>query len=247
MSLTYEKIAGRIDHALLLPTMTTAEMLAGCQLARLYEVASVCIKPYAVSLAVEALRGSSVRVGTVVGFPHGGSSPRIKVAEAVEALEAGAVEIDMVVNIGDVKSGHWDRVEQEIREVMVATHNRGGLLKVIFETGYLDEPEKIQLCQICSEVGVDFVKTSTGFGTGGATDEDLALMNLHTSKEVAVKASGGIRDLATAIRFVDRGSKRLGLSKTAEILDELSGRLGITGRDVSRETTTNSEAAQSTY
>ena len=236
MILNYESIAKKIDHALLLPTMTDAEMAAGCEMARRYEVASVCIKPYAIPLAVEALRGSDVKVGTVVGFPHGGQLTTIKVAETIQAIDRGAVEIDMVINIGAAISGNWSLVESEIDQIAAATHDRKMLIKVIFETCYLTDDQKIRLCAICGRVGVDYVKTSTGFGTGGATASDLILMRTHSPAAVKLKASGSIKTLDTAIEFVEIGSERLGLSRTAEILDELRVRLDLPTQNVSRET-----------
>ena len=236
MHLTYESIAKRIDHALLTPTMTDAEMLEGCQLAARYEVASVCIKPYAVPLAVTALSDSTVAVGTVIGFPHGGQSTASKVAEAVEAMESGATEIDIVVNIGAVLSGQWEDVHREIKQLTRTARERAALIKVIFETCYLDESQKIKLCQLCSEVGVDYVKTSTGFGTGGATSNDLILMRKHTDPSVKLKASGGIRDLSTVIAMCELGVERLGLSRTSEILEELIQQLGLPNRLILAET-----------
>ena len=247
MNLTYELIAGRIDHALLLPTMTNTEMLAGCRMAAAYEVASVCIKPTAVRLAVQALRGTVVQVGTVVGFPHGGQTTRTKLAETREALEAGASEIDMVANIGHILGGDWQSVEDEMVQITRLTRDYRGLIKVIFETCYLDADQKIQLCEICGRAGVDYVKTSTGFGTGGATKEDLILMRRHSPSQVKLKASGGIRDLATAIEFVQLGSERLGLSRTAEILEELCVRLGQNPKHVSRETSAESSRGENAY
>lgn len=236
MTLTYESIAGRIDHALLTPTMTVAEMIAGCHLAARYEVATVCIKPFAVPLAITELRGTSVGVGTVVGFPHGATTRRSKVDETIEAIEAGATEIDMVVNIGAVLSGDWTQVGAEIETINRAAHDRHALLKVIFETCYLTDPQKIELCQICGRLGVDYVKTSTGFGTNGATPEDIALMRRTSPPALRVKASGNIKNLAAAIQFSELGADRLGLSRTAEVLDELCDRLGQPRRTVSRET-----------
>lgn len=236
MNLTYEAIAGRIDHALLAPTMTEAEMIAGCRLAARYEVATVCIKPFAVPLAVAELRGSSVGVGTVIGFPHGATTRRNKVDETIEAIEAGAAEVDMVVNVGAVLSGRWDLVEAEIGDVTRAAHDRRALVKVIFETCYLADPQKVELCQVCGRLGVDYVKTSTGFGTDGATASDVALMRQASPPAVKVKASGNIKDLAAAIAFSELGAERLGLSRTAAVLDELCDRLGQPRRDVPRGT-----------
>jgi len=247
MNLTYEAIARRIDHALLLPTMTPAETLAGCQMAARYGVASVCVKPHAVRLAVDALQGSVVQVGTVVGFPHGGQSTANKVAEAREAIHLGATEIDMVVNIGEVLGGGWPTVEDELLQVTQVVKEHQRLIKVIFETCYLTDEQKIHLCEICRKVGVDYVKTSTGFGTGGATRMDLVLMKKHSSPQVKLKASGGIRDLQTAIEFVELGAERLGVSRTAEILDELRQRLKLPSRIVSRETLTSTARTSDTY
>jgi deoxyribose-phosphate aldolase len=241
MKYTYAELASMIDHALLHPTMTDAEMRAGCELARKYAVASVCIKPYAVPLAVEALRGSSVAVGTVIGFPHGSNATTIKCSEIVQACRDGATEIDVVVNIGKVLGGDWTYVENELREIANETHGRGALLKVIFETDFLtDDATKIHLCEICERVGADFVKTSTGFGfvrqtdggfhTVGATAHDLALMRARTSEKVQVKASGGVRNLDALIAVRDLGATRCGTSATAQILDEFERR-NVTGDD----------------
>lgn len=236
MNLTYEAIAGRIDHALLSPTMTGREMREGCRMADAYQVASVCIKPFAVALAAEVLANSTVKVGTVVGFPHGGQTRSNKVAEAKQAIEEGAAEIDMVVNIGQILGGDWAYVEDEIREVATEVRRHHGLLKVILETCYLDDPQKIRACEICGRIAVDYVKTSTGFGSAGANPSDLILMRKHSPESVKVKASGGIRNLETAIKFAELGAERLGLSRTAEILDDLRLRLGQPRVDVSRGT-----------
>lgn len=174
--LTYAVAAKMIDHSLLQPNLTDAELEQGCRLARQYDVASVCIKPYAVSLAAQLLAGSTVAVGTTVGFPHGGHVSLIKVAEAEQALADGARELDMVVNIGKVLSGDWRYVADDVRSVVEAAHGRGALVKVIFENSMLEDSHKEQLCRICGEVGADFVKTSTGYSASGATDDDLRLM-----------------------------------------------------------------------
>lgn len=236
MDLTYEAIAGRIDHALLTPTMTAAEMVAGCRLAARYEVATVCINPFAVPLAVAELEGSKVGVGTVIGFPHGATTRQCKVDETIEAIEAGATEIDMVVNVGATLGGQWDLVRAEIEQVNRAAHERHAILKVIFETCYLDDAQKVALCRICGELGVDYVKTSTGFGSNGATAADVALMRRSSPSRVRVKASGNIKNLAAAIAFSELGAERLGLSRTAEVLDELCDRLGLPRRSVPRGT-----------
>jgi deoxyribose-phosphate aldolase len=222
----YADIAGMIDHALLAPTLTTEELEAGCRLAREYEVASVCILPFAVKRADELLSGTTVQPTTTIGFPHGGQATGVKTAEALQALADGATELDMVVNISKVKSADWDHVREDIAAVLEPTQGKRMKLKVIFENCYLAEAEKIRLCEICGELGVDWVKTSTGFGTGGATDEDLILMKTHSPEYVQVKASGGIRDLDRLLRVRELGCTRCGTSGTKDILDELKRRLG---------------------
>lgn len=223
--LTYERIAGRIDHALLAPTLTEAELEAGCRLAVEYGVASVCIKPFAVALASRLLDGTEVEVGTTIGFPHGGHATAVKVFEAQQAMADGATELDMVVNIGQVLGGLWSKVADDIAAVVEAAHDRGAIVKVIFENCYLNDDQKVRLCRICGEVGADYVKTSTGFGTGGATLDDLILMRKSSPPQVKLKAAGGVRTLDEAIAVVDLGCDRFGASKTAEILDELKNRL----------------------
>ena len=174
--LSYDLIAKRIDHSLLGPTLTDRELEEGCRLAVRYGVASVCIKPFAVPLAARLLAGSGVAVGTTIGFPHGGHATAVKVFEAHKAMDDGAVELDMVINIGQAIGGNWDAVAGEIAAVTRAAHERGALVKVIFETCYLDHAQKVKLCEICGQVQADYVKTSTGYGTGGATHDDLILM-----------------------------------------------------------------------
>lgn len=224
---TYADVAKTIDHSLLQPFLTEAEMQAGCELARRYDAASVCIKPAFVPLAKSVLDGSTVAVGTTIGFPHGGHRTDVKVFEAHRAMDDGAVELDMVVNIGDVLAGKFDRVQADIAEVVQAAHSRSAIVKVIFENCYL-KPEQIQrLCQICGEVKADFVKTSTGYGTGGATIDDLKLMRAASPAHVRVKAAGGVRDLDKAIEVIGLGVSRIGASATAAILDEWRKRLGL--------------------
>jgi deoxyribose-phosphate aldolase len=224
--LTYDLIARRIDHSLLGPTLTERELEEGCQLAARYGVASVCIKPYAVGLAARLLRGSKVAVGTTIGFPHGGHATAVKVFEAQKAMDDGATELDMVINIGQAIGGEWNAVGADIAAVTKAAHARGAIVKVIFENCFLDDSQKARLCQICGEVGADYVKTSTGYGTGGATHEDLILMRKFSPPHVKLKAAGGVRTLDQAIAVVELGCDRFGASKTAEILDELRSRLG---------------------
>jgi deoxyribose-phosphate aldolase len=222
---TYAQIARMIDHSLLVPTLTMEQLEAGCRLAREYEVASVCILPYALSRAAELLAGSAVAPGTTVGFPHGGHATRVKAAEAEQALADGGTELDMVVNVSKVLSGDWTYVREDIRAVLEPTRARGRKLKVIFENCYLDEAQKVRLCEICGELEVDWVKTSTGFGTGGASDEDLILMRKHSPPQVQVKAAGGVRDLDRLLRVRELGCTRSGASRTKDILDELRRRL----------------------
>lgn len=227
LELTYDLIAKRIDHSLLQPTLTEDEMESGCRVAAEYGVASVCIKPFAVPLASRLLRGTGVEVGTTIGFPHGGHATRVKVYEAKQAMEDGATELDMVVNIGQVVGGHWTAVAADIEAVVEAAHEREALVKVIFENCYLTDEQKVRLCRICGEVGAGYVKTSTGYGTGGATHEDLILMRKSSPPRVKLKAAGGVRTLDQAIAVVELGCDRFGASKTAEILDELKVRLGL--------------------
>lgn len=252
MKYTYEEIAGMIDHSLLHPTMTDAELKAGCELAAKYEVASVCIKPYAVKQAVEWLRGSKVKVGAVIGFPHGNSATEVKCFETVAACRDGAVEIDMVINIGKAIGGDWDYVEQDVRAVCKEAHTHGAKVKVIFENDYLakggaglnsDEFKK-HLCKICERAGADWVKTSTGYGFikqpdgsynyQGATEHDLRLMRESCSPSVEVKAAGGVRDLDGLIKVRDLGGTRCGATATAAMLDEYRRRVAA-GESTSSE------------
>jgi deoxyribose-phosphate aldolase len=225
MLLTYESIAKRIDHSLLGPTLTKSELEAGCRLAGEYGVASVCIKPYAVPLAKKLLGGSGVAVGTTVGFPHGGHSTVTKVFEAKHAMADGATELDMVINIGQALGGEWRAVSDDIEAVCEVARKGGALVKVIFENCYLNDEQKAKLCAICGEHRADYVKTSTGYGTGGSTEADLILMRKAAPRHVKLKAAGGVRDLDGVIRCVELGCDRIGASRTAEILDALKARL----------------------
>jgi deoxyribose-phosphate aldolase len=222
---TFRDIARMFDHSLLQPTLTDAEMEAGCRVAREYGVASVCIKPYGVKLAAGLLAGSNIAVGTVIGFPHGGHETAVKVFESERAMDDGATELDMVVNIGKVLSKDWSYVTTDIRAVVETAHKRKALVKVIFENCYLKDEHKERLCQICGEVGADFVKTSTGYGDSGATDEDLKLMRRCSPPKVQVKAAGGVRnfDRALAVRAI--GVSRIGATATKAILDECKARM----------------------
>ena len=217
---SYQAIAKMIDHSLLAPTMKVADFEAGIQLALAYDVASVCIVPSYLKRCAELLAGSDVKPSTTIGFPHGGQTTAAKVAESRLALDDGAVELDMVINPNRALSGDWDYVRADIRAVLEETHGRGQKLKVIFETCYLSDAQKIQLCEICGELGADWVKTSTGFGTSGATLDDLRLMRAHSPAAVQVKASGGVRDLDFVLAAREIGVTRCGSSRTAEILNE---------------------------
>ncbi len=217
---TREEVAKVIDHSLLHPAMTDAELEAGCRAAAGWGVATVCVKPYFAARARALLQDSEVKAGTTVGFPHGGHAISVKIAEARTALGQGAQELDMVINIGKAKGGDWGYLEDEIGAVVEAAHQEGGLLKVIFENCYLTDEEKRQLCRISRKLGADFIKTSTGFGPGGATDDDLRLMLEEAGSEMGVKAAGGIRTYADIARVMEMGVKRIGASQTGKILEE---------------------------
>jgi deoxyribose-phosphate aldolase len=224
---SYSDIAKLIDHSLLSPTMSRAELEAGCRVAVAYDAASVCIMPYCLRRCAELLEGSSVVPSTTIGFPHGGHTTAIKAAEAQQAIRDGGRELDMVVNISRVLSGDWDDVRADIRAVIDIAHGAGQKVKVIFENCYLSDAQKIRLCEICGELGADWVKTSTGYGTGGATSDDLRLMRKHTPPAVQVKAAGGVRDLDKVLEVRGLGVSRVGASRTSDILDECRRRLGL--------------------
>ena len=227
MEYTYEEIAGMIDHSLLNPTLRTEELEEGCWLARDYAVASVCIMPYYLKRCARLLEQSIVKASTTIGFPHGGHSTSVKVAEARQALDDGGQELDMVINISSALSGDWEYVRNDIRPVLETVHAKGAKLKVIFENCYLTDEQKIRLCEICSDLGVDWVKTSTGYGSSGATVEDLTLMRQHAMPKVQVKAAGGIRDLDALLRVREIGVTRCGATRTAGMLDECRRRLRL--------------------
>jgi deoxyribose-phosphate aldolase len=226
MDYTYEDIAKMIDHSLLTPTLTASDLESGCRLALDYDVASVCILPYYLKRCAQLLKGSRVNASTTIGFPHGGNTTSVTVAEARQALADGGQELDMVVNISAVLSGNWDYVRDDIQAVIDVTHAAGQKVKVIFENCYLNQEQKIRLCEICSELSADWVKTSTGYGTGGATIEDLVLMRKHTPAHVKVKSAGGIRDLDALLAVRAVGVSRSGATRTAAMLDECRKRLG---------------------
>lgn len=260
MTYTYEELAGMIDHSLLHPTMTDRDLEEGCKVAAKYAVASVCIKPYAVKKAVEWLKGTPVKVGCVVGFPHGSNLTEVKRYETALACRDGAVEIDMVINIGKALSGDWDFVEQDVRAVCEEAHAHGARVKVIFENDYLtqggaglDGPAfKRRLCEICERAGADWVKTSTGYGFvkqpdgsynyRGATEADLALMRASCSPQVQVKAAGGVRDLDGLIRVRDLGATRCGATATAAMMEEYRRRKAAGDAGNGKETGAKSES-----
>lgn len=237
MNSTVKQLAKMIDHSILHPTMTDDDLRKECEVARKYDVASVCVKPYAVPMAIELLKGSDVLVGCVIGFPAGNSAIRVKVFEAETACKDGAVEIDMVINIGKALQGDWDYIEKEIDAVTKACHKHGAIVKVIFETDYVTRKEDIvKLCQICTKVGADYVKTSSGFGfvkkpNGdfnyvGATIENLKLMKASVGPKVKVKAAGGVRTLGQLIAVQEAGCTRSGATATAVMLEEAVKRFG---------------------
>ena len=233
-TLSLKALAKKIDHSLLHPTMTDQALASGCELARQYNVATACIKPYAIGLARSILAGSDVRVCAVIAFPHGNSTTVIKVQEAQEAVADGAAEIDMVVNIGKVLGGDWDYVSEEIRAVNAAVVSGRAILKVIFENDFLEDAHIIKLCEICSLHAVAFVKTSTGYGFvkqpngfyayAGATDHALRLMRAHATPGVQIKAAGGVRTLEDLLRVRLLGVTRIGATATREILEAAKSR-----------------------
>jgi deoxyribose-phosphate aldolase len=217
---TYAAIAKSIDHSVLGPSLTDRELEEGCALGLHYDVASVCVIPHYLARLSELLRGSAVKPSTTIGFPHGGHTTRSKLAETDGALEDGALEVDVVVNIGKVLSDDFGYVERELSALTRLVHERGRIIKVIFETAYLDEARKKTLCSIVGKVGADYAKTSTGFGPSGATLADIELMRANCPPAVAIKASGGIRDLDSVLALRARGATRIGTSRTREILDD---------------------------
>jgi len=233
MEYTYSEMAKMIDHSLLNPTLTVDDLRSGIRLALAYDVASVCILPYYLKECAGILKGSTVKASTTIGFPHGGHTTAIKQAEAERAVADGCEELDMVVNISQVLSGGWDYVREDIKVVIDAAHAAGQKVKVIFENCYLNDEQKIRLCEICSELNADWVKTSTGYGTGGATHEDLKLMRKHAADHVQVKAAGGVRDLDALLAVRELGVTRCGASRTKDMLDECRSRLGLDPIDVS--------------
>lgn len=223
----YSDVAKMIDHALLSPMLGKHEIEAGIDLAIAYDVASVCIMPYYVKQLAKRLEGTTVKTSTVIGFPGGVNTTRIKRIEAEQAIDDGCVELDMVVNISKVLSLQWNEVADDIAAVINVAHSAGQKVKVIFENCFLEDEHKIKLCEICTELEADWVKTSTGFGTGGATMDDLRLMRKHAGEKVQVKAAGGVRDLETLLKVRSMGVTRVGASGTAKILDPAREQLSL--------------------
>jgi deoxyribose-phosphate aldolase len=226
-SFDYPAIAKTIDHSLLNPALTTQELEDGCALAIRYNVASVCILPYSLARCAELLAGTTVNASTTIGFPHGGHTTATKLAEARQALEDGGQELDAVINIGKARSGDWQYVRDELSALADVIHAGGAKIKVIFENAYLDDPAKIRLCEICAEIGADWVKTSTGYAPSGATLADLELMRKHSPARVQVKAAGGIRDLDALLAVRAIGVSRVGATRTESMLEDCRQRLGL--------------------
>jgi len=233
-NLTLRELAKMIDHSLLHPTMTDAQVREGCELSKKYDVATACIKPYCCELAEEVLDGSDVKMCTVIGFPHGNSTIGLKAAEAVDVVIRGTAEVDMVVNIGKVLGGDWGYVSDEIKTINEAVIEKGAILKVIFENDYLEDEHIIKLCEVCSKHAVAFVKTSSGYGFvkqpngfytyKGAQDHHLKLMREHCPPSVQIKAAGGVRTLDDLLRVRELGVTRIGATATEKILNDAKGR-----------------------
>ena len=221
---TYEQLAKVIDHSLLKPELTEDDVIAGCELAHKYHTATVCVKPCHVKLAAKVLKDSDVVVSTVVGFPHGSNKTETKQLEAKLAIEDGARELDMVLNIGQLRSGRFEFVRDDIKAICDIAHAHEAKVKVILENAYLTHDEKVTACKLCEEAGADWVKTSTGFAPSGATHEDLRLMRESVSEKVQVKAAHGVRSLDAIIPVIDIGCTRVGATATASILDDFERR-----------------------
>lgn len=226
---TCREIARRIEHVLLSPATSRRELDDGCRLGRREGVAAVCVRPSDLRRCAEALDGSRTAAGTVIGFPHGGSTRAVKVHEAREAIEdaqsvlgskAASVELDLAIDIGRALSGDWGHVRDEINAVLDVTHGRGGLLKVVLEVGYFAEEHLRRLCELCAELGADFVAAGSGFGPRGASAEDIRLLREHSPPGVQIKAAGGVETLADVQTLIEAGADRIATSRTPEILDE---------------------------
>jgi len=227
-SYTYQDISKMIDHSLLNPTLTVKDMEDGCALALRYDTASVCILPYYLKRCAQILAGSTVYASTTIGFPHGGHTTAVKLDETKRALDDGGQELDAVINISKAKSSDWSYVQDELAALTEVIHGARQKIKVIFENAYLSDEEKIRLCQICGQIGVDWVKTSTGYAPSGATMPDLELMRKNSPAGVQVKAAGGIRDLDAMLAVRAIGVTRVGATRTETMLEEGRKRLGLT-------------------
>jgi len=220
MDYTCEDIAKMIDHSLLRPELTEDDIIKGCEIAKKYAAATVCCNPSLIAMVKKLLDSSNVKVTTVVGFPHGYSKTETKVFEAEQAIKDGAVELDMVINIGKLLSRDFDYVRNDIKAVVDVAHRHDVLVKVILENCYLTDELKEMGCKLAEEAGADFVKTSTGFAAGGASIEDLQLMRKAVSEKVQVKAAGGVRSLDMALKVREAGATRFGATRTADIMEE---------------------------
>jgi deoxyribose-phosphate aldolase len=238
--LTERDIAKTIDHSLLRPELDDAFVEDGCRLAAEYDVASVCVRPTDVPRAVTILAGTDVAVGTVIGFPHGNHRTETKAFEAHRALAEGAIELDMVIQIGALKSGRDDEVQADIAAIVDVAHASGAIVKVIFENAYLTDDEKVRACRLSDAAGADFVKTSTGFAPGGATHDDLRLMRANTSPHIQVKAAGGVRTLDALLDVMALGVTRVGATATKVIIDDFRARRA--GATPSAQATADSSA-----
>lgn len=217
---TLEQVAKTIDHSILKPEFTYADVVAGAELALKYNTASYCIRPMDVAVAAKILAGSTVAVCTVIGFPHGSSTTATKAFETADAIANGATEIDMVLNISALLSGDYDLVEKDIRAVVDVAHAKGASVKVIFETAFLNDELIVKACELTEKAGADYVKTSTGFASVGATSHNVALMKKTVGDRLKVKSSGGVRTLDQLLDYMDLGVTRSGCSATAAVLEE---------------------------
>lgn len=219
------ELAKYIDHTLLKPEASVSDIIRVCNEAKTYRFASVCVNPSYIGLVAEQLQGSEVSPCCVIGFPFGTHSPQAKAFECAQAVQKGAAEVDMVINVGAVKSGDWALVEEDIKSVVTACNGKAAT-KVILETCLLTDEEKVRVCTICKQTGVAFVKTSTGYSTGGATQHDIALMRKTVGPDIGVKASGGIRTYEDAVAMLQAGANRLGCSAGIQIISGKSGKEG---------------------
>ncbi|KAI7907374.1 deoxyribose-phosphate aldolase [Cokeromyces recurvatus] len=221
-TLTAEKLGKVFDHAILRPDQTTEDVVKGCEIAKEYDLASVCVKPCDVKQASELLQGTNVMVGTVISFPHGNSTTEAKIAESLQAIEDGALELDVVINIGHLKSRLYDQVGQELKDIvkMAKTKLPNVIIKVIFENAYLTKEEIVKACELTCASGAEFVKTSTGFASSGATYEDIKLMRDSVPASMEVKASGGIKTLEQVLKYLELGATRIGSSSSDKIIEE---------------------------